>query len=58
MIDKYWTLHKQLYEKSLEELDTAIRRKVMSDPYCEESFLFNKKIKELTDKIFYSDNNG
>jgi len=41
---KYSALHKEVYWRRFDELDTVITRRIMEDPACEEAVLLNKRV--------------
>ena len=40
----YWTLHKELWQEESDKLDSAIQKKIMNDPLCDEARHFNCRL--------------
>jgi len=41
---RYARLHKEIYSKRLDELDTEIVKRIMENPACEEAILLNRRV--------------
>lgn len=53
---KYSCSHKEIYNRLLDELDNKTIQKIMTNPYCEEGVLLNKKVeKEIESGASFSE---
>jgi len=50
----YWNIHKKIWQKEYDNLDTGIRELVMSNPESKESYLFNKRVREEVERKLLS----
>ena len=42
--NRYWNMHKQVYNDFLNELDNEIIEKIYKNPNCAEAHLLNKRV--------------
>ena len=50
--NRYWNMHKQVYNDFLNELDNEIIEKIYKNPNCAEAHLINNKVdKEVEERL-------
>ncbi len=49
--NRYWNIHKEVFNKFLNELDTEIVDKIYRNPNCVEAHLLNKKVEKEIQQI-------
>jgi|TARA_B100001123_G_C15084901_1_gene937228 hypothetical protein len=48
--NKYWSLHKDMWQDEFDSLEADVARKVMNDPYSDEAINFERRINRLVDE--------